>query len=817
MSLRASYRFGGYELRPATRELLTADGPVTLTSRAFDCLHYLIEHRDRAVGRDELASAVWGQVDVSDAQLSQSILRARKAVGDAGNDQLCIRTVHKFGYHWVAETTEAQEPVPSVAVPQETTVAGPAEPRVVAVREEARHAQSESSAQVVGRTPTAMRRWTWAIGAAVVLLLGGSWLAQKQDTPEAPLAVVDSEPRVSMRVIVLPINVAVGIGADWVRLGAIDVIANRMRSAGLPVPPSETMIALLRAEGDVADPEGLRGSAEWIVSGSAERSARGWRVVLQALDPHGNRLVSEAETHDVLDAFRETTDAVLRQLGFAAPSTPALPHSIEEPLQRAQAALLENDFESARQILAESPALLADEPELRFQMVLVDFRAGRLDQVVPALRQLLDSQGITTRAWLKARAHTLLGSVDLMMDRAADAETEFESALALIGPDEYPLDHARALGGRGAARATQERYAEGLADLGQARLELQRGGDALAQARMDLMIGSLELLRRRPAAARTVLTDAIDRLQQFGAWNERMHGYSELMLCEFALLDYQSADAASEAAFALFPNVENGFHRAEAYLHRIQLRILQGRLAEAEALFADVDALQLPAHPRFDGIAHALRAALSDWRGQSETVITEAGRAIELLPVNEKPLAALAVRMRQRALLSEGRLDEAAQSLNDLRGFLSGADAPVAVLIARAELEHARGHGDAAEQAFAAALDSAERDGIPAERLWATGSWVEALIADQRLDQAGSLVGRLIPIAQQDFRFALLELRFAHARQRLPEWTRALQRATRLAGERTIPSQLRQPREHAAHLDLGVLDPELEDRTALVE
>lgn len=791
MSQRRSYRFSDFLLRPATRELIASEGPVMLSARAFDCLVYLIEHRERAVGRDELASAVWGSVEVSEAQLSQSILRARRAVGDAGNDQHCIRTVHRFGYHWVAETIELLEAEPEALEPAVGATASAsveAQPEVPAATAKAQGAGSAVVwQQRLGRRAP-RRSWRLWIALCAVLAMAIAWLVARPLTTNTPEPVA----RPPARVLVMPIEVAAGVGADWVRLGAIDVVANRMRAAGLPVPPSETMIAMLRASGDPADTETLRDSAEWIVKGRAMRSARGWRVSLEAIGPRGDRVLGEAEAHDVLDAFRETTDALLRQLGYATPAATTLPHSIEEPLQRVQAALLENDLDAARRILGEAPGLLADEPELRFQQVLIDFRAGRLAQVESALRQLLDSPQLEERAWLRARAHTLLGSVDLMLDQAVEAEEEFSAALTLLDAEQHPLDYARALGGRGAARATQERYAEGLADLGQSRLQLHRGGDELAQARMDLMIGSLELLRGNPAAARSVLTDAIARLQRFGAWNERMHGYSELVSSELALLDYASAEAASDSAMALIPKVENGFHRAEAYLYRMQLLILQGRLAAADALQKDLAALNLPPHPRFDGIAHALRAALAETQGESTSVISEATRAIELLPINEKQLAAQSVLLRQRAWLESGQLTAAEQAIEQLPDFLLGADAPLPVRIALAELQLARSQPLAAESVLNAALAFAESAGLPAERLRVTESLVNVQLAAGRLESAGSLLGRLIPVAQQSYAFALLELRLSHAQGDVGQWSRALERATRLAGERLLPPSLLQ-------------------------
>src|SRR5262245_58818913 len=96
------YRFGEFELDPASRELLRGGERVALPPKSFDCLVHLIAHRDRAVGRDELIAAVWGRVEVSDTVVAQTLLRARKALDDTGERQSIIRTVPRFGYHWVA-------------------------------------------------------------------------------------------------------------------------------------------------------------------------------------------------------------------------------------------------------------------------------------------------------------------------------------------------------------------------------------------------------------------------------------------------------------------------------------------------------------------------------------------------------------------------------------------------------------------------------------------------------------------------------------------------------------------------------------------
>ena len=97
------YQFGDCRVDPLARELHRNDTLLALSPKVFDCLVYLIEHRDRAVGRDELIAAVWGKADVSDTLLGQTLLKARRAVGDDGNEQNAIRTIPRFGYRWVRE------------------------------------------------------------------------------------------------------------------------------------------------------------------------------------------------------------------------------------------------------------------------------------------------------------------------------------------------------------------------------------------------------------------------------------------------------------------------------------------------------------------------------------------------------------------------------------------------------------------------------------------------------------------------------------------------------------------------------------------
>jgi DNA-binding winged helix-turn-helix (wHTH) protein len=73
-----TFRFRNVRLDPATRQLWRDGARVPLPLKSFDCLTYLIEHRDRAVGRDELIAAVWGRAEVSDNLLGHRFDRYRQ-------------------------------------------------------------------------------------------------------------------------------------------------------------------------------------------------------------------------------------------------------------------------------------------------------------------------------------------------------------------------------------------------------------------------------------------------------------------------------------------------------------------------------------------------------------------------------------------------------------------------------------------------------------------------------------------------------------------------------------------------------------------
>jgi TolB-like protein len=91
------------------RELWRGVELVKLEPQVFDLLAYLVQHRDRVVGKDDLLEAVWRGRIVSDSALAARINSARRALGDDGERQRLIRTLPRKGFRFVAEITETPD------------------------------------------------------------------------------------------------------------------------------------------------------------------------------------------------------------------------------------------------------------------------------------------------------------------------------------------------------------------------------------------------------------------------------------------------------------------------------------------------------------------------------------------------------------------------------------------------------------------------------------------------------------------------------------------------------------------------------------
>ncbi|MEO1059784.1 MAG: winged helix-turn-helix domain-containing protein [Actinomycetota bacterium] len=112
-------RFTDCELDTDRAELRRGGQLVEVQPLVFSVIELLVRHRDRVVPKEELLDELWGDRFVGESTLTTRIKFARRALGDDGDAQAVIRTVHGRGYRFVADVTVVDE--------------GPAQPTTVPV------------------------------------------------------------------------------------------------------------------------------------------------------------------------------------------------------------------------------------------------------------------------------------------------------------------------------------------------------------------------------------------------------------------------------------------------------------------------------------------------------------------------------------------------------------------------------------------------------------------------------------------------------------------------------------------------------------
>lgn len=192
------WRFGEFVLWPARRRLLRDGVPVTIEERPFDLLVLLTTHWDRPLNRGEVTVALWGPRPVSDNTLRQLVYKARQAVGDDGEQQSVIRTLHGRSLQWVAPLEPIVDTSPVVNLP----------------------ATDQASA------PRARwnRPWRWGIAGLVVAVgAAGFFLPRAQVPARVPVP----------RIAVEPFDNASGdTSLDWVDNGLSALVASLLSQRG---------------------------------------------------------------------------------------------------------------------------------------------------------------------------------------------------------------------------------------------------------------------------------------------------------------------------------------------------------------------------------------------------------------------------------------------------------------------------------------------------------------------------------------------------------------------------------------------------------
>lgn len=787
---RTTYRFGECRVDPAARELRRAGELVVLSPKVFDCLAYLIERHDRAVGRDELVASVWGKTEITDTLLGQTILKARRAVGDSADEQNAIRTIPRFGYAWVAPLTVEQTDVPSTP-PEEGASESVALEKISPAAEPRRALRLPSRRLALA-----------ALLALAVGLAGWAGMRFAQHRKTAPAAAGAAA--------VLPVEVQAPAEWSWVRLGLMDAIAARLRDGAQPVVPSDNVIALAKSAGPderLPDVRAATGAALLVVPRAAWNRS-GWTVHLE-LQRDGAPIAVDAHDVDVLLAGRAASDRLLTALGKIPPPDANDPQGWADAklLQRVEAAVLTDDLAGARRLLESAPEALKQSAEYGLRLAHVDFRAGDFDAADRRLRALLAQTSSESDPVLRARILNGIGHAAVRLGHADAAKTVYGEAAALLQDRAEPDELGQAYMGRGIAAQVLGEDEEARTAYAQARVAFDIAGDTLALARTEANEGMLEAARDRYAAAAGPLARAAERFERFGTLNELAMATNVQIGAQLALLEPSAALAASDRAWPSRERLSNPRIRHALEINRALALEANGRRREAVALLEGVTAGADPAREK---------SVLASARIELARIALDSGRAGEAADLALAALPAFAdgddARGRAaawltttRALRAAERSTEVAEQVARFADWARSSRQPAAVRLAtlaeaeqraaeqggarsaqQASAEHASA-GDASTD-YERALELASAGAVPADVVEVALSYGRHLIASAQIERATAVVGRVAPWAERDFGCALLQARLYSALGQRAAWEQALARARSSAGDREIPA-----------------------------
>ncbi len=796
-----SYRFDNFRIIPALRELWRDDRRVALPPQVFDCLTYLIEHHERAVGRDELVAAVWGKTAVSDTLLGQTVLRIRRELGDDAKEQRVLRTIPRFGYRWAAPllveeylaptqpTADAPAPAPeqpdtavlpdATAQPAAGGENGPgADVAIVPVE-----AVPAPAAQPQRRSTAKITLAALAAALLIGVVVWGPRLLRHATTGSPSAAQAGS-----LVSAVLPALVDANGESAWMRLGMMEAVATHLRSGGLPSVPSEDVVALLNAP--AANRSGTPREAlgaSLLVTPRVQRAGDDWQVGLDADDGAGRKYTVDARGHDAVGAARAAADKLLAVLGMRPVDTKE--ESDDAILvRRIDAAALADDLDAARALFAQASPEQQRSPEVRLRLAKIDFRAGNFDAARERLVAMLDEAPAKTAPVLRASILNGLGSVALAQGQPEQASRYFGESIPLLESRNEPEQLGQGYIGRGGAAAAPAPNHAAPPAHARARIAYRQANDNLALLRVAADEGFADYGQRRPGRALPQLEAAAKGFEQWGALREAILTYVYQVNCHLALLDGRAAMQAADAAEVLAQRIDNRHAVDQLRLARARALAAVGRLHEARAA---LDGLRSGAGVDADIVAGAGNVLAR--------IELESGRVAMAQELAEQAVSTLSApnhaQGRAEAWLTQLRAElqaDPAKATATLAAFEEWAgrtsDSRAHLLARLADAEHARktGSGDW-RRAFAEAGELAARDGLPYEIATVARSYAEALLAEGDLEAAAVEVGRVSRWSDQEFGCAVLEARLYAATGRNDARQTAVARARALAGERVLP------------------------------
>ncbi|MGB0495592.1 MAG: winged helix-turn-helix domain-containing protein [Kangiellaceae bacterium] len=113
------FSFGSFKIDTKTRQLYYSEQScsdqdgfgqvINIQPRVYQLLVLLISHRDQALDKNTIQDEIWPNQILSETSLSRLIMKARKALNDHPENPTFIKTLHGFGFQFIAQVTETND------------------------------------------------------------------------------------------------------------------------------------------------------------------------------------------------------------------------------------------------------------------------------------------------------------------------------------------------------------------------------------------------------------------------------------------------------------------------------------------------------------------------------------------------------------------------------------------------------------------------------------------------------------------------------------------------------------------------------------
>ena len=97
-----SFRFGPFTVESGAYRLLRDGASVPVSPKIIDLLLYLVARPSVLVSKEELFTALWPDVAVTDNALTQAVSELRQALGDDPSKPTYVQTIARRGYRFIA-------------------------------------------------------------------------------------------------------------------------------------------------------------------------------------------------------------------------------------------------------------------------------------------------------------------------------------------------------------------------------------------------------------------------------------------------------------------------------------------------------------------------------------------------------------------------------------------------------------------------------------------------------------------------------------------------------------------------------------------